>query len=422
MWRSSVSGWLVGLIPVVVGLFGASIVSFAIADQPSIAVDAALYQHVGWLITRGGTPYVDVWDINPPLTFALTAGIALLTGGNMLYLHAASAAITLLAAAASVLIVGRLAAHVTGEDTAGFVAGLVLLAVPELYGLPPYGVRSQYFALLCIVTALALTYRDRPLLGGASVAAGAGFWQPGIGAVPILLGMILRRSGRDGVRRAIYGGIGVASLTVFPFVAVGAVVPLVVETVIAPLYAQAPYTLLGRGYAILEAVGYAVILFPVAAYGWVLALASRDRLWVPAGGLVYTGIAVFFNMNGSLDLLVWLVFVALGVAIVVESASVRSAARVGLVALVGVTVLVAPIWHLPDAPLREPIETRQEAVGAETVTPIRDHHLSVPGMRTIYWQKIRPDKCHYRLSWTERRWIVRTDATPADKTCGIWPE
>lgn len=422
MWRSSIPRWFLGLTSIVVGLFGASIAAFVISDQPIIDVDAALYQHVGWLITRGGIPYVDIWDINPPLTFALTAGVALLTGGNMLYLHAVSAMITLLSAAISVLIVGWLAVRVTGEDAAGLVAGLVLLSVPELYGLPPYGVRSQYFSLLFIVTALALTYRDRPLFAGASVAAGAGFWQPGIGAVPIVLGITLRQSGQRGVRRAIYGGVGVAGLTTLPFVAVGAVVPMVVETIVAPLYSQAPYTLLGRGYAILHALGYTAVLLPVAGYGWLLAFISRDQLWVPAGGLIYTGIAVFLNMNGSLDLLVWLVFVAFGVAITVESVSTHAAFRIGLVALVGIAVLIAPVWHLTSPPLKEPIETRQEAVGAKKATLIGDHHRSIPGMRTVYWQKVQPNKCHYRLSWTERRWIAHTDAAFTDKICGKWPD
>lgn len=421
-WRQSGPRWLLGLAPIVAVLFGASLAVFAILDRPIVATDAALYQHVGWLATRRGVPYVDIWEINPPLTFALTAGLAFLSGGDMLLLHASSATVTLLATVASVLLVGWLAARVTDEDAAGLVAGLVLLAVPELYGHPPYGVRSQYFALLSVVAALALASRDRPLLAGASVAASAGFWQPGIASVPIVLGMTLQRSGRRGLRRATFGGLALATLTVFPFVAAGAFVPMVVETVIAPLYGQAQYTLLGRGYAIVNALGYATALLPFAGYGWLLALTSRDRWWVPAGGLIYAGVAMFLNMNGSLDLLLWLVFVALGVAIAVESVAARPSYRVGLVALVGLTVLVAPAWHLPTAPLKEQVETRQEKIGAKKVTPIRDHHLSVPGMRTIYWQKLRPETCHYRLSWTERRWIVRTGARLGDEICGEWSD
>lgn len=421
-WRPSDSRWCLGLVSVVAVLFSVSILAHIVSEKPMIAIDAALYQHVGWLVTRGGVPYVDIWDINPPLTFALTAGLALLAGGDMLLLHHLSAAVTLLTTAASVLLVGWLAARVTDEDIAGFVAGLVLLTVPEVYGLPPYGVRSQYFALLFGVAALALAYRDRPLLAGASVAVNAGFWQPGIGLVPLVLGMTAHRNGRRGFERAALGGLGVAALTVLPFVAAGAAVPMVVETVIAPLYGRAPYTLLGRSYEILDTLGYATVLLPVAAYGWLLALDSRNRWWVPAGGLVYTGFAVFLNMNGSLDLLLWLVFLALGVALVAESTATRPSYRLSLAALVCLVVLAAPVWHLDTgSPLKESIETRQEDASAKKVTPIRDHDLSVPGMRTIYWQKLRPETCHYRLSWTERRWIVRTNARLGGETCGEWP-
>ena len=420
-WQFSIPVWLRGLAPVVAVVFLGSIGAHAVAEQPIIAYDAAFYQYVGWLITRGGTPYVDIWDVNPPLTFVLTAGLAFLAGGNMLLLHILSATTTLLSVLASVLVVGWLAAFVTGEDVAGIVAGIVLCSVPEVYGLPPYGVRSQYFSLAFVVVALALVHRDRPGLAGASVAAAAGFWQGGIVAVPLVLGMIWSRRGRHGVRRAVSGGIGVTALTVFPFVAAGAAGPMVVETVVAPLYGRAPNTLLGRGFAILAVLGYTAFLLPVASIGWVHALASRDRLWIPAGALLYGGFALFGNMDGALDLLLWLVFVALGVSIVVELVSDRLSYQIGLVALVLTVVLVNPVWHLSDAPIEDSVESARDDVEAERAPPTPLRHISPTEMRTIYWQKRRPETCHLRLSWTERRWIHRTDATLNDETCGEWP-
>lgn len=198
--------WFGPLLAGVSATMGASVVAYAIADQPPASIDSAFYQHVGWYVLQGATPYVDVWDVNPPLTFGVAAVLALLVGGDVLLLHVAGAGLTAFVVVASVLLTGLLAYDLTGDDAAALAAGLVMLAVPEVYGLPPYGIRSQYFALLFGLVGLVLVRRGRPFAAGASVAAAAGFWQPGAGFALLVVGMAARRDGWAGTASNVAGG------------------------------------------------------------------------------------------------------------------------------------------------------------------------------------------------------------------------
>lgn len=402
-------------------LFAGATVAFIVTGH-RIATDAALYQHVGWAVTQGAVPYVDVWDVNPPVTFAVTTLLALLAGGNLVALHVLGVVVSFVAVGVGVMGTASVAHEVTGDDAAALVAGFVLLVPAEVWGLPPQGIRSQYLALGFGVAGLALALRERPMTGGAAVALAAGAWQPSAALAPIVVGLAARRGGRWAALRALGAGLLVTVLVVAPFVVAGAAGPMVVETVLAPLVARAPYTVPGRTYALARAMGYGVLLLPVALVGWVLVASDRrDLWWIAAGGAVYTGQLVFLNMNGSLDALLWLVFVALGVALVVARLSVRR--RRVAVGLAVVLICSGLAWHLaPAVPLRESLEDRHRQARPSKAPPIGEDAVDVPSMPTIYWEGRRPDSCHYRLSWTELRWVARTDAALDDETCGRWPD
>lgn len=412
--------WVVVVLPCLAALFGGSIAAYVAADRPPIGTDPAFFQHTGWYVVHGATPYVDVWDVNPPLTFGVAAALALVAGGNMFALHALSAGLMILVVAAAVLLTGWLAYDVTGDDAAAVVAGFVMLLPPPVYGLPPYGIRSQYLALLFGVLGLALVRRRRPFAAGASVAASAAFWQPSAGLAPLVVGVAAQRGGRSGALWAVAGGGSVAALVVLPFAAAGALVPMLLQTVAAPLYGHAPFSLPGRGYELVLELGYGVAVAPLAFYGWLRV--ARDRRaywWVPAGGLLFGAQILLVNLNGSLDLLLWLVFVALGVAIAVESRPSRR--QWAIAAAVGLIVLTGPLWHLaPVVPLEPAVEERRDRAQPDQRPALAAAESSVPDVRTIYWQKLRPETCHYRLSWTELRWIAGTGAQLDEERCGQW--
>ncbi|WP_137291079.1 DolP-mannose mannosyltransferase [Natronorubrum halophilum] len=434
------SDWLVVLGPIVVLMF---VVGFAIyrVEDPPMVTDPAFFQHTGWYVLQGGVPYVDIWDVNPPVPFGITAALAAVSGGDMFVLHALSVALTVTVAAASVLLVGWVARLLTGEDIAAIAAGLSMFVLPALFILPMQGVRAQFYALFFGVAALALALRDRPFLAGVAAALAAGSWQSGGAFAPLIVGMAYQRAGGRGALSAIAGGGVVTGAVVLVFAAAGALVPMIVQTILAPLVAGSPYTLAERVYSILLVFGYASVLIPVAVYGWADAVVrDRSRWWVPAGGLILGLQVLFVDMDGATDALLWLAFVAFGVAIAVERAvswrsmtdrrggdaartSHRRVAIVAVVAVVGLLVVSGMVWNHSSLSPQSTLETmQQEAEPEGEELPITPADGDVPSMQTIYWEQLKPETCHYRLSWNEVRWISMTDDRLDARECGAWPD
>ncbi|QLK27608.1 DolP-mannose mannosyltransferase [Natrinema zhouii] len=438
---ASHSGWLAVLGPFVAALFVAGFVRYVLVDWPTIATDPAFFQHTGWYVLNGGVPYIDVWDVNPPVPFGITAVLSLLSGGDMLVLHGLSSALTTLVAAATVLLVGWVAYLVTGEDAAAVAAGLTMLVVPELFLLSPEGVRAQFYALFFGVLALALALRDRPFLAGAMAALSAGSWQSGGVFALLVVGMAYQRSGRRDALWTIAGGGVVTGVVVLVFAAAGALVPMFVETVVATLSAGSSYTLAERVYSLLLVFGYGSLLLPVALYGWAHAAVRdrRERWWITAGGVLLALQVLFVDLDGSTDALPWLAFVALGVAVTVERVTTRWSATAehrgddanratrrrwtAVVAVVAVLVLSGLVWHFgspaPQSTLRA---MHQEAEPEADPLPITPADGDVPSMQTIYWEQLKPETCHYRLSWNEVRWVAMTDDRLDRRTCDGWPD
>ncbi|WP_246999692.1 DolP-mannose mannosyltransferase [Halosolutus gelatinilyticus] len=432
------SRWLAVLGLTVAVLFGGGLVAYFLTAWPMIATDAAFFQHVGWYIIEGGVPYVDVWDVNPPIPFAITAVLALLSGGDMLVLHGLSVLLTELVAAASVLLVGWVAYRVTEDDAAAVSAGLTMFVVPELFALPLLGVRAQFYSLFFGVLALALALSDRPFLAGVAAALSAGSWQSGTAFAPLVVGIAYQRNGGKDALSAIAGAAVVTGAVVLAFALAGALVPMVVQTVVAPLVAGSSYTLAQRIYLILIVFGYGAVLLPVALYGW--ARAARDfrtHWWLPAGGAIFAFQVLIIDMDGSTDALLWVTFVALGVAVAVKrmpsrrsdatnsrERDARRARRYRWIAVVVVALIVVSGfgWNVGSPPPKSTLEAMEQEADPGEPTPItvtRDD-ADVPSIRTIYWEKRTPETCHYRLSWNELRWISRTDSRLDARECGGW--
>ncbi|WP_126662425.1 DolP-mannose mannosyltransferase [Haloterrigena salifodinae] len=433
--------WLVVLGPIVAVCFAAGLGRHLLVAWPALATDPAFFQHTGWYVLEGGVPYVDVWDVNPPVPFGITAVLAALSGGDMLVLHALGTTLTVLVAAVSVLLVGWVAYLVTETDAAAVAAGLTMLVVPELFLLSPEGVRAQFYALFFGVLALALALRDRPFLSGAIAALSAGSWQLGGVFALLIVGMASQRSGRRGALSAVAGGGVVTGLVVLAFAAAGALVPLFVQTVVATLTAGSSYTVAERVYTILLVFGYGSLLLPVALYGWAYAGIRdvRERWWIPAGGLLLAAQVLFVDLDGSTDAFLWLAFVALGVAVAVErvtaggsvptdrrsddaSRSIRRWTAVAVVAVIALLVLSGLAWHFGSPTSQSTLQTRQAVAEPESESlPITPDDADVPSMQTIYWEQIKPETCHYRLSWNEVRWIAMTDDRLDRRQCDGWP-
>lgn len=434
--------WLVILGLITSLLFVKQFVEYFLTEWPAIATDPAFFQHTGWYILQGGVPYIDVWDVNPPVPFGITAVLAAISGGDMLALHALSSALTTLVAAVSVILVGWVARLMTGRDAAAVAAGLTMLVVPEVFLLPPEGVRAQFYVLFFGTLALALVLRDRPFLAGAVAALSAGSWQMGIVFVPLIVGIAFQRNGTRNALSGVAGGGLVAGVIILVFAATGAFVPMIVQTVRAPLIAGPSNTLAESGYSVLLVLGYGSILLPVAFFGWGHAAICnlRDRWWLLAGGVTLTYQVLTIDMDGSTDALLWLAFVAFGVAIAVErtiawqstptdchstnsSHTARDRWRVviAMIVVIGLLVPAGLIWHTDSPYPQSTLQTMKQDAEVDEDIPFTPDDADVPSMQTIYWEQLQPETCHYRLSWNEMRWISMTDDQLDAHECSGWP-
>lgn len=399
----------------------ATAVEFA-RDPFYVSDDSALFQHAGWYIARGGVLYVDIWDLKPPLVYAVTTTLALVSGGDMAVLHVLSVVTSTAAVAGGVVAVGVLTHRLTGDPTASLAAAGAMFVLPPLYMFPSAGIRPKYLAFLFAATALLFAVDDRPAASGAMAAAAAGFWQLGAGIAPLVVAVGWQRTGRRGLARTVAGGLIVTAATVLPFVLAGLTVPLFVETVLAPVYGVEQYTLTGRLLRLLVELGYGVLLVPVGAYGWYRAAAAdiRRYWWVAAGGAAYS-LQLFLELQGAVEMVLLMLFLALGVGLLV--AHVHPPSRRTLVVAIVAVIAVSSLYWAAGAvtPVRDRVADAQRAHASQDYPELPSDPDGVPSMQTIYWEQRRPDTCHYRLGHKQKYFEHATGGTLQKEHCGQWP-
>jgi hypothetical protein len=392
-------------------------------DHPwYISDDSALFQHGGWYVTQGATPYVDFWDLKPPLIYAVTTPLALLSGGNMAVLHVLSVLVAAAAIVTGATLVGVINHRLTGNGVASVAAGWTVFVVTTLVTYPWAGIRPKYMALCFGALALLLAVEERFFASGAVAAVTAGFWHLGAPLALLVAAMGSVEGGRRGLGRALAGGALVTALVLAPFALTGTVGPLFVEVVLTPLYGAGEYSLAARLLEPIYEIGWGIAVFPLGIYGWFLASeANWHRYWwVAVGGIAYQ-LFFFVEMAGAIDAVMAVPFAALGVGAVVAETRTPSR-RVLLLGLV--VLLVASSVHWNEAattPVRDELAAVQESLGTVEYGPLAERPPGVPSMETIYWEQRRPATCHYRMDKKQRAFVYATGGTLQEPTCGHWP-
>lgn len=396
---------------------------FKFADAPFyIHRDSALFQHGGWYIGQGATLYVDIWDLKPPLIYAVTTVLAFLTFGNMAALHVISVAVAVATVVGGVVFVGLVTHRLTDDGFASVAAAGSLFVLTSLYTFPYAGIRPKYFAFLCGAAALYFAIEDRHLASGTAAALGAGFWQLGGIVALLVVAMAWHRDGPAPAVRTVAAGLAVAVLTVLPFVLTGTAIPLFVEVVLAPIYGVERYTVPGRLLRIFFDLGWGVFLLPVAVFGWVrgLRVDAERYWWVAAGGGVYL-LQMFLEFQGAIEAILLFVFLALGVGIL--AADIPTPSRRSLLAIFIVLLVVTSLhWHEGSVtPIRDEVEARHLEHDVANYEGLPPDPPGAPSMQTIYWEKLKPELCHYRLGHKQKYFEMTTGGTIYKSKCGQWP-
>jgi hypothetical protein len=135
--------------------------------NPVIHVDEQWYLLVGERMRAGAVPYIDLWDRKPIGLFLLYAAMAALPGGGILGYQLVATAF----AAATAIVVDRIARLTGAAARGGLAAGLLYLVALELLG--GRGGQSPVFYNLFVAAAawLAIALPQRLAAGGRGIVA-----------------------------------------------------------------------------------------------------------------------------------------------------------------------------------------------------------------------------------------------------------
>ena len=371
--------------------------------RPWVGIDSFAYQYMGWYWTaHGGIPYLEVWEVKPPLAYEVPALLAFVTGDNMVALYAASAGLTIAALIGGVLLAGTLVEEYTGDGLAALAAGLVVLSYPYMFKQAAWGFRPKPLLVVCGLTSFYFLLHERWMFAGAAGAAAAGFWQLGI-VFPVIAIVGGFRNGRQAGLHALAGAALVTAAVVAPFVLAGpmAVRAMVAEVVFAPLLDPPSFDIVAR---ILRGGRWLDFANPTVFVGGMTALLAwrlSGRTWWLSVAAVWFGFqALYLDFGGQTDLVVGMAIAGIGYGFLVGHLDERW--RVLLV-VAAVAALTLNIWNVGFS--YDYIHPQMQALDPGT-------------LKYYYWNAVPPETCHVRRAGDEYTFVRALGGSWEADVCG----
>jgi hypothetical protein len=199
-------------------------------------------------------------------------------------------------------------------------------------------------------------------------------------------------------------------IIILPLAVAGALPAMITETILTPILASTSRGVMFQLQIMIAAMGIGIIGVVFGLSSWIGELRRREHLWLALGAIGLLARALLLDLEAGVDLLGLMLFVALGVGLFVQRfdqpRQVLISLFVGtLIVGAGVSALMIPY---PEAgPTDDHVFNRSET--------------NVPSIDVIYWEKIKPKQCHYRLSLKELKWIEMTDSKLTERQCDPWP-
>lgn len=411
---------------------------------PNIGTDQAFFQHAGWYVTQGAKIYIDIWDPKPPAVIETTTLLAFISNGNILVLHILSIVVTALATALSAVFVTRIVAGITDNERGAILAGLVFNSFPFIIMNPFLGFGMKTLTVMFGLVSIASAMSDRPYISGAAAVISTAYWQFAVifAVIPLLI------LSRKDYGRYLAGGVVLSGLILMPIVYWGAFTPMLVEAVVAPVTSGETQSFLYRLVKGTLAIGWSLPLCLLGIVGLALQISNRGkgRLWTLLLFLWFSLQIFVFDYDGTDDLIIGFVLVSIGIGLLYEyefsfnikwylEGLIIAMVIVNAVTLGGAGVVTHPIDYT-GSDAESPLLPRSIVWAANQAgydsyqiggIPVYESHVvdSPYGTKEIprmYWDKIRPTSCHYRLSDLELRWISKTSDTINQTQCGDVPE
>jgi hypothetical protein len=384
-----------------------------------VLYDSVIFEYHGWWLARGARLYVDLWEVKPPLSFEVTAGLALLSGGDVRTYHLLAVAFMAGCLVATCALAATYAADRTGDPLAAVATGLGPLALAPLYWRGLLGFKAKLLVCALVVAALVAVGRDRELLAGLAAGFAVATWQAAVAVPAVLLGRALGAGERQATARLAAGSLLAGGVVLAPVLAWGALPAMVTETVLVPLLGTGGGgTPVGRAGRAAAQLGPALVVLLVGVLGFV---ARARRAGPPTAALLtawFGGLVLFVDYDAAPDLFVAFVVAALGVGAAVSAARDRNllagahlrpilALAVLLVAGVSVATLGAHPAVLEPRTSVEPYDADR------TLSP------SPPYNRTeqqyLFWNEVPPSGCRLFAGVTQRDAVRAAELVPPDE-------
>lgn len=371
---------------------------FPLQPTRRIYSDTARFLLGGDLLAAGYAPYLNLWDLKPPLIYDLTGLLALIAPGDPWAQFYMASALTFLAALATVALAGGLIARVTNSSTAAFVTCVTIIGFNTFVVYPANAVSPKYFMLVCGLAALWCSLNDRHIPAAALATAAAGFWQWGLVFVVLVYARAWRVNKFAQWRAMVVASVAVTAVAVAPIVLAGAGAAMVQQVMIDVfIKGTQEQTLLE---SIQKFTRYLNFLWPLVVAGGFgaieVATRKRDHYWVLAL-VVWAGFQVFFvDFETGPDLFMIVVFAALGLGVLIGTLRLQQHQRVLVVCL----VLALAGGQLYDH--RQALETPGPARVTADAQTTKGAFLG---------QRIPPDTCTISIG-SDRVKRLYTDDTP----------
>lgn len=436
----------------IIGISRSAVQVFWFREPFKIHRDSKLFYHIGSIMQTGHVPYVDVWEVKPPLTYETAAIISFLGGRDPTTTHAMGVIFTYCMVLGVAVLLYILIKELFNDSRAGVLTAAVWLSYPAVHYFPALGFRVKYFALFFGILGLYLAVQHRWVLSGVATAFGAAYWQFAIVFCILAIGISAshaytkQRSFRNNwhsIAAVSFGFVVSFIIVVLPIFLSGGFFAMISEVIISGLIAGEeanPIRRLGLGLLKLKSA-FPLVILGVAGFGYLVKEGVDCGKWISLGGILFAIQIFFLDFDGAPDLLGGYVFIALGVGgfyAVASDDTKKYIMSLVLVCLVVSTVLmggtgtvIRPIYedrpNQPDqAHLTKGVRVVGEMVGGKSLTGERREgnsselrsQLGLPSIDEIYRTNWDPTTCHYFLSNAEKKWVQKTNAEWGDKQCG----
>lgn len=274
----------------------------------SFSADSVLFEYIGLSSYKYGTiPYLEVWDIKPPLTHEIMYLVSFISQGDPIVVHIISLCLSLFAITMTIVMAGNLVFSYTENKYNAYIAVLLVSANTYLYSFAFNGFRPKFIVMMLAVTSLYLIINERYISGNFVAILCPALWQLGIIFPIVTLILTYRKTTQE----LVYKSLGVIALTtlviISPFIYFGAVTEMIQQVVITPFIASENMTVFDRYVKLPDYLGAQLLFYiGLGVVGTVRGYITRDLIkqhwWVYAIVGFYVFQVLFLDLDYFPDL------------------------------------------------------------------------------------------------------------------------